>query len=563
MPEDDLLSVEEVAGLLGLSVATIRRKCASGDLKAEKVGRQWVIDRKSLPSRPRSSRPSPPRPTTFDLDTALVHLRSRDLSPTEVWVPDILLHDDQVAAEADLKSEAAERLQNEGPFDPVMEVPVPKTALFIRAASYPTLVDRLAYHACVLALGPRMESRRLDCVFSARLSKKPKYLLENGKNAFLDWQAACRKAIDDGFTWMVRTDIVSYFDNIQHRLLFSDLDALGGPAAAARVLKRMLGEWSHHTSVGIPQGPDASRLLGNHYLHVVDEAMCQGEWTYLRYMDDIAILGRSRHDVQLAIQTLQVELRRRGLTLASKKTKLLEGADAKNEFDEPELAQAQYHFVAKLKSARRLLKKILRQSLKDEGNVVVRWARFALFRLRALRDSDVLKKVFDRLEDLAPVASIVAEYLLPWLDRASVERRLGAFLNDPTRNTSPYLSTWLLAAALERRKSIPEPWIDYARRTCQDKNQPVYLRAVAANLMALGGHPADLAWLERELRSEFDPTLLRGYLVALARAGHLTGAIISAATGRRPELAVTGEYLKGRQTLPSLVYRDQSVPITK
>lgn len=38
------LTVAEAAEHFGLSTATVRRRCAAGTLRAEKVGRSWVID---------------------------------------------------------------------------------------------------------------------------------------------------------------------------------------------------------------------------------------------------------------------------------------------------------------------------------------------------------------------------------------------------------------------------------------------------------------------------------------------------------------------------------------
>ena len=48
MVESTLLTMEEAAKLLRVSVATIRRMIIAGDLDGHKVGRQWRIRRESL-----------------------------------------------------------------------------------------------------------------------------------------------------------------------------------------------------------------------------------------------------------------------------------------------------------------------------------------------------------------------------------------------------------------------------------------------------------------------------------------------------------------------------------
>jgi len=165
------------------------------------------------------------------------------------------------------------------------------------------------------------------------------------------------------------------------------------------------------------------------------------------------------------------------------------------------------------------------------------------------------------MEDLAPVASMVPPYLRPWLSRRRVEEGLAEFLLDKGRNTSALLSVWLLAGMLDRPGALPTNWVDYARMVAQDRNEPGYHRAIAASVVARGGHTADLAWLRRQISTEYDPDLLRAYLVALARVGALDGGTAARATGRRPELTKTVVYLKGRRALPSLIYADEVVRV--
>lgn len=45
---NDLLSVSQAAARLGLKVAMVRRHCQRGNLKATKVGKQWVITETDL-----------------------------------------------------------------------------------------------------------------------------------------------------------------------------------------------------------------------------------------------------------------------------------------------------------------------------------------------------------------------------------------------------------------------------------------------------------------------------------------------------------------------------------
>jgi len=61
-PQGRLLTISEAAERLGLSVAMVRRYCADGKIRAQKVGRDWAIrqrDAERFASIPRhSGRPS-------------------------------------------------------------------------------------------------------------------------------------------------------------------------------------------------------------------------------------------------------------------------------------------------------------------------------------------------------------------------------------------------------------------------------------------------------------------------------------------------------------------------
>lgn len=560
MPDDEFMTVEEVAAEAGVSVATVRRWCSSGTVNARKRGRQWVIRADSVPSAAprRTVRPAPS--AGLDPDLAAGQLARRDAR--ELWVPDVLALQDYLAAGDRYKAEALTRIENAGPFDLVTDVDLPKTEFFTRASALLSFPDRLAYHTCVASLAASIDRDREPTVFSARRSTDTRYLLQNGRDLFLAWRKAVMASIRSGSRWMTSTDIAAYFDNIQIKLLIEDIRTLHPPPLVVRALGSMLNEWSSHRGVGIPQGPDASRLLGNFYLHSIDRTMVGLGVGYFRYMDDIRVTAPTRRAAILALRELERLCRSRGLTLAAQKTDLLVGDDALNSLVDHELNGARYLVETRRHAAARAaLKRVYRSSVRTSGGVKIRHARFSLWRLRALRDDSVLKYTLANLEHLGPIASIAAAYLIPWISRRSVERGIAEFLSDTNRNIGSYMSTWLMAAMLHHPGPIPAQWVVYSRGISRDRNEAVYHRAVAANVVVLGGRVEDIRWIEEEIRREFDPTLLRGYLVALARIGRLTKAVRSAASSRSRDAAVAAQYLVGMNRLPSLVYHDQSVPV--
>jgi excisionase family DNA binding protein len=559
---DPQLTVEEAAERLGKPVSTVRRWVASGRLSGAKIGRQWLVDARGLPASPVAvvAPRSPSTPAGVDLDLSLTQLESRDLR--SLWIPDILANEDTLSDRVSLLAAAATKLAGPGPFEPVSLVEIPKTPFSTRPGSELALDDRLAFHAAVASCAPRIEPLLADTVYSARLSPNQRYLNKNGRDQWLAWRKETIRLIRNGYPWLVRTDISSYFDNVEHRLLFADIDRVCPDPSVANALKRMLGEWAPVNARGIPQGPDASRTLANLYLVPVDEQMVVGDWKYLRYLDDIHVVGRTRREVIEGVRALEKECRRRGLSLAGHKSELLVGEAAVTSLTESKLDDAQYWLDAGAKPlARHELRRILRGSLANAGAVNARHALFSLYRLRILRDHWMARTVIRSIEELAPVASAMAQYLHPFLGRRHVDEGLLLYLRDRDRNTSAYVSAWLLAAYLDRGSRVPTGIAAYAAQICRDRNQPTYHRVIAANVMALTRRPSDLAWLTASAKSEFDPTLVRGYVVALARVSQLTKGVEAAVAGRTPGMAGTFKYLRGRRTLPSLIFPDYRTPI--
>lgn len=560
---DPHLTIEEAAERLSKPVSTVRRWVSTGRLSGSKVGRQWLVDSNAVPPPTAlvpTARAAAASSPSLDLDEAVTHLEYRDLR--DLWVQDILAYEDALADRLTLIASAASKLAVPGPFEPMSVIEVPKTAFSTRPGADFTLDDRLAFHAAVASCAPRIETLLSDAVYSARLSPHPRYLNKKGRDQWLAWRRKTVRLIRAGYVWLVRTDLTSYFDSIEHRLLFADIDRVCPDRNIGNALKRMLGEWAPVNARGIPQGPDVARTLGNLYMVPVDEQMLTGDWKYLRFLDDIHVLGRTRREVIEGVRALERECRRRGLGLNGSKTKMLFGDEAVESLVESDLDEAQYWLDAEAGPVARVkLRAILRTSLAKAGAINDRHALFSLYRLRVLRDRFMIPTVLRNIERLAPVTSAMTQYLHPFLGRKVVGDGLLAYFLDRDRNTSPFVSAWLLAAYLDRGDRIPAGVVAYAASVCRDRNQPTYHRVIAANAMAIGRRPSDLAWLNAAARSEYDPSLVRGYVVALARVSQLNRGLESVIVARNASMATTFKYLTGRRNLPSLVFREYRAQI--
>lgn len=138
------------------------------------------------------------------------------------------------------------------------------------------------------------------------------------------------RLLQEGYTHVVDADLKGYFDSIPHLSLMADM---GRYIADGRVLGLLesflkqdilegLVQWTPER--GSPQGAVISPLLANLYLHPVDVAMSSAGFEMLRYADDFIILCRTHEEAQRALDMLRQLAVKRGLSLHSEKTRLVD-----------------------------------------------------------------------------------------------------------------------------------------------------------------------------------------------------------------------------------------------
>jgi excisionase family DNA binding protein len=544
------LTIEEAAQRLGISRATARRWAAGGKIAASRSGKQWIVDGAQL-----AGRGNPGRPDRWAdaAATALRHVQAKDL--VDVPVPDILRCADEIADKDGVLTRARARLAEKAPRAAV-DVNVDKGAIFTRRMTILDIEDRVAYQAAVASFADRIDARTSPSVFSARLANDRRYFTKHSSKQWTKWRASTLRELVPDHEWLVETDLTSYFDTIRHRQLIADIEALNVDSETVAAIREMLRKWAHTDGLGLPQGPDASRVLGNLFLLPIDDAMVNPEWHYSRFMDDVRIVTGSKASAIRAMRQFQQECQIRGLIVSAAKTKLRHGEEARRSLEgSSHLAGIDYLLNANVsKLARRELRSVLKEALKADMDINSREAKFSLYRLGKIRDGGVLDEVLARLEDLAPIASVVASYLPPFIAEPKVVAGLTDFLCDPARSYSTHLATWLFAAMLEHPGPLPASWINEASARMKNRNEPVYLRSVASVVTGRGGREIHIAWMKREIRQEHNPSMLRSLAVGLFWAGQLDRSTQKELTAQDPQLGQTIDYLQGRSRLPSLVF---------
>jgi reverse transcriptase-like protein len=192
-----------------------------------------------------------------------------------------------------------------------------------------------------------IEAQTHECVYSARLSEDDRYFLKHGTRQWVAWRRAVLAELTDDHEWMIKTDLTSYFDLIPHKTLNAEIQSLNPPPAVADALSEAMRTWEVVPGIGIAQGPNASRLLGNLYLLPVDRAMHRAGFRYFRYLDDVRIVCASRGEAVRAIRLFERECRALGLIVSGAKTQLLKGETAREDLQpDSDFDAAQYFMDA-------------------------------------------------------------------------------------------------------------------------------------------------------------------------------------------------------------------------
>lgn len=216
---------------------------------------------------------------------------------------------------------------------------MPKDNLGLRPVCVLSMVDRIVYQAMFNQdiLGYKIDGQISDKVCYANRINDDKQDYRFLSQYFNGWENFCKeqkKAFKRGYIWKLEFDVQQYYEHIPIGRLIDELKNSFGikDDEMLKLLEDQLCTWTEYPELpkGIPQGPDASAVLGNVYLSSLDnfaeKELIGKKLCYLRYADDITLMGKTKEDVLKATEKIVHFLRGHNLTL-NEKTKLVELKD--------------------------------------------------------------------------------------------------------------------------------------------------------------------------------------------------------------------------------------------
>lgn len=451
---------------------------------------------------------------------------------------------------------------------PLRVIDVPKSSLSVRPGAVPEIEDRIVLYAVAILIAQRLDRALPQSVYSYRTRSIPtgelfhdhellhfpflkRRTIERRLSIMEPWYAQWPAFVKDvefayeaeGFRFLVVTDIAAYFEQIDLEILrFQVFQQLSRSPRLVNFLVGMLEYWAWPSAYGrfsprgIPQGNDVSSFLGNFYLLPLDLAFKafarRRAVHYFRYVDDVRVLAKDRETAVDALFLMNSELRKLRLTIQGAKTRIAEGAAAREFLFDSRLDEANrlVKVISNKRSLstserRRFATQLLMLCKRCKGRRdVIQERELRLFRrlmtgFTLLRHPAMLQPVLRQLQR-NPDARLLASAATYFRHLEGSYRVLGRALNDLLQRPGlfPYQEAvfWTVLRAV---REVPSDVLARAAkrlRSCRS----AYVRQQSAALIGqqlLKEH--QLRWMKSQFDREADPDVRRALAAGLTQLG--------------------------------------------
>jgi hypothetical protein len=317
---------------------------------------------------------------------------------------------------------------------------IPKPTRILRPITLLSLNDQVLYQGIAnyiagrffKSLRPNYGVKAFGALYAG--SQSP-FFYRPWKKAYQQFNAAIKRSYSAGNKVLGDFDLVSFFDLIDHKILRKILERNVASGEVLDLLFDCLQEWTsgnpsaYIRGHGIPQGPEPSAFLAEIMLADFDRAGYRNV-AYLRYVDDIKLLGKDFSPVRRALLRLDLQAKRLGLVPQAQKIEVRRITDINAELKSVPSsiagATSPQKMLARSKSTIQRLQRLLRNSLsKRKGEVVVKKETHFKFALQRLPPS---KRVLRLIEPLFHSRPDLSDILSRFASRFQRDRRVAKLL---------------------------------------------------------------------------------------------------------------------------------------
>lgn len=321
------------------------------------------------------------------------------------------------------------------------------------------------------------------------------FLFKKWNKGYRGFIRKIRDYYNTGNTWIAHFDLAAYYDTIDHFVLKNQI-SLNSYKDFTSLLGRCLEKWSnqnnrrklHHA---IPQGPLSSAVIGEIYLLPIDVALAKKGIKYVRYVDDIKILGESKQEVLEGVIILERECKERGLIPQSKKFEISRADNVQEAIGKnPSLS-----FIDKnaIENNNDELGKLFCEVI-DEKSFDISKVRYIL--KSSDKNDVILNKVMDNLNSHPELSDEFSDFLLNYIDDKTIASKIFTIM---LRNPTPYEYVegkyWEILSQFNRIEKLDSEYMRIAIDRLQKAKKNYALKLGLYKYLCSSGNKLILNWL--------------------------------------------------------------------
>lgn len=370
---------------------------------------------------------------------------------------------------------------------PLLKMDVPKSNFTIRPMARPHLKDWLLYEALVASISEDIFSNSDEvCTRSYSINQFKKHG-NKSIEAWLEFDQKSRNLYDEGYQYVVVTDITAYFENINldelRCYLYNFIDADKDDRVTA--LDNLLQKWSSERirNYGLPQGPTASSFLGDFFLDHVDSKM-EKYPGYFRFMDDIKIFCKDEVESKIALKDLIISLRDVKLNINAKKTSIWHALEIDTYLLDHHRELMNFIVETIKDGNKQLIKENVLSSLMmlfeksfGDDHFGPRHLNFSLFRLGLLYNSNIefdidpiIDTILSQLKNKPHHTGVFCDFLTNFPNNSKIQNEILSFLQSE-HNIYEWQEIKLLQCLIRFKTPFDKNQREILQRLCQDHNK--------------------------------------------------------------------------------------------
>lgn len=478
-------------------------------------------------------------------------------SGCDVDMPDVIAHADCKHLWPCLRGEILHKLKlRENMPDGVEIVELPKDRLTVRPLARLEFDARVSYEAAVFAMTQQIDKTISNSVYSYRYTSTGKF--QHPVRAWVRMQRYARALHQERQgVFMARTDIASFFENIDPSTMLEDLEGMDVPNWALSYLEKFIYSFNKDSNArGLPQGTNASQVLANLYLAPLDANLETRGVEYLRYSDDLYLFGSSFTQLREVLLEVTRTLRHRKLSISGAKTQIYEEDDVdiwidginKDALSYDVSESVAHEFSLGSEKIGTCIRDEFERAVQNPARLDTRSFKFCLTQMAKLDDDYAVGWVLHNLSVVPHAAKEIVRYLRNVNTNKPIYDRLSEILGSAELRPYPYAQQHILIHLMQQPYDVHRQAIDNVWNIFSDRNNMGYVREMAARLIGKRGNRVDYPELKRCFDAEQNARVRRALLVACYESGPCTSDLPRDVLSRSEDdlLRRTARYLLDR-----------------